>query len=126
MKKSVIFMLAAFTAVVFCGCASFTKVETDKMNDQKLAYSGKTIAHVEADNWGIYLFHIPLLTGSVDNLGDIQVLKDTVTVEGVAKVMTREAKALGGTQVINTVTTMTTNPFFFGIKEVKMSANVIK
>ena len=126
MKKSVIFMLAAFAAVVFTGCASFTKVDTDKMNDQKLAYSGKTIAHVEASNWGIYLFHIPLLSGSNDTLGDIKVLKDTVTVKGVAQVMTRESKAIGGSKVLNMVTTTTTNPFFFGIKEVKMSANVIK
>ena len=118
-------MLAAFAAVVFTGCASFTKVSTDDMNDQKLAYSGKTIAHVEASNWGIYLFHIPLLTGSVDTLGDIKVLQDTVTVEGVAQVMTRESKAIGGTKVLNMVTTTTTDPFFFGIKEVKMSGNVI-
>ena len=126
MKKSIVFMLAAFAAVVFTGCASFTKVDTDKMNDQQLAYSGKTIAHVEASNWGIYLFHIPLLTGSNDTLGDIKVLQDTVTVKGVAQVMTRESKAIGGKKVLNMVTTTTTDPFFFGIKEVKMSANVIK
>ena len=126
MKKSVIFMLAAFAAVAFTGCASFTKVDTDKMNDQKLSYSGQTIAHVEASNWGIYLFHIPLLTGSTDTLGDIKVLQDTVTVKNVAQVMTRESKAIGGTQVLNMVTTTTTDPFFFGIKEVKMSGNVIK
>ncbi len=121
-----LFMSAVLTAVVFCGCASFTTVKGDALCKQDLSYSGKTIAHAEAGAWGIYLFHIPLLTASTENPGNIVVLKDTVTVANVASLMTREAKKLGAKEVLNTVTTTNTNPFMFGIKEVKMSANLVK
>jgi hypothetical protein len=126
MKKIMLFMSAVLTAVVFCGCASFTAVNGDALSKQDISYSGKTIAHVEAGNWGIYLFHIPLLSGSTDTIGNIVVLQDTVTVANVAQLMTREAKKLGGKEALNTVTTITTDPFLFGIKEVKMSSNIVK
>lgn len=126
MKKIVLFMSVALTAIIFSGCASFTVVQGKPLNGQALAPSGKTIAHVEASNWGIYLFHIPLLSGSTENLGDIKVLTDTVTVANMTKLITAESKKLGGKTVLDLVTTSTTDPFFFGIKQIDMSANVIK
>ncbi len=121
-----LFMAVALTAIVFSGCASFTVVQGKPLNGQDLAPSGKTIAHVEASNWGIYLFHIALLSGDTEDLGDIKVLNDSVTVAKMTKMLTAEAKKLGGNTVIDLTTVTTTDPFFFGIKQISMSANVIK
>ena len=67
-----------------------------------------------------------MITAKGKGMGDIKVLNDSVTVAKMTKMLTAEAKKLGGKTVIDLTTVTTTDPFFFGIKQISMSANVIK
>ena len=124
MKKIMLLACAILTAAVFAGCCS---VETTKtLNNQKLTTSGTTIAHMNVENSGIYLFSIPLLSGSVEHLGDITVLKDTVNAHSVIPVVASEAKKLGGNSVRD-LTSQFSNPgFILYFPSFKASANVVK
>ena len=126
MKKTLLFVMMLVAAVVFTGCASVNVAGVDKLNNQQLATSGKTASHIHANNWGLYFFMIPLITGDTTRPGQIVLLQDTVTVPQVCKMMAAEAKKQGGKYVLNVVSAPATNPWFFGIKEVNVSANVIK
>lgn len=126
MHKTLLLMLAVASAIVFTGCASVSVTTPDKLNGEPLSYRGDTVAHLHAENWGIYLFMIPLLTGSTENPGEIAVLKDTVNVDCMMNVITAKAKAIGAKKTLNLVSQTTTIPFFFGMKSVQISANAIK
>jgi len=126
MRKVLLFAAVAFVAAAFCGCASVTKVDAKDLNGQDISYSGKPVAHVVADNWGLYVFSIPLITGDTANPGKTVFLQDTVTVAKVTNMMTAESKKMGASKVYNIVSSTATNPFFFGFKEVQISANLVK
>lgn len=126
MKKALLFVMMAVAAVVFTGCASVNVACEKKLNKQQLSYSGKATSHIQAENWGIYFFMFPLLTGDVEKPGSIAILKDTVTVPNVCKLMAAEAKKQGAKYTLNVVSAPATNPWFFGIKEVHVSANLVK
>ena len=126
MKKALLFVMMAVAAVVFTGCASVNVAGTDKLNGEQLSYTGKAQAHIQAENWGIYLFMIPLITGDTANPGKTVFLQDTVTVPQVCKLMAAEAKKQGAKYTLNVVSAPATNPWFFGIKEVHVSANLVK
>ena len=101
MKKIMLFASALAAGLLLSACASVEIVKDKNLSGQKIANSGTTLAHVDAQNWGIYLFTIPLLTGSTANPGSIDVLKDTVTVGSLMPVLTAETKKLGATKVLN-------------------------
>ena len=126
MHKTLLLMLAVASAIVFTGCASVSVTTPDRLNGENLSYRGNTVAHLHAENWGLYLFMIPLLSGSTDSPGQIAVLKDTVNVDSTMKILTAKAKDIGAKQTLNIVSNTTTIPFFFGIKSVQISANAIK
>lgn len=126
MRKLMLLVATVATAAVFCGCASVTVTPAEELNGEKISRSGAPIAHLQADNWGIYLFMIPLLTGDTENPGKIAVFQDTVTVKDTVKMLTAKSKELKAKGTYTMVTRHSTNPWFFGIKEIQISANAAK
>ena len=126
MKKALLFVMMAVAAVVFTGCASVNVARANKLNGEQISYSGKAQAHIQAENWGLYLFMIPLITGDASQPGKTVLLQDTVTGPEVCKLVAAEAKKQGAKYILNVVSAPATNPWFFGIKEVHVSANLVK
>ena len=131
MKKCLLVALTA-AAVMFAGCASMEVTQDPNLNGQKLAAAGTTVAHITADNWGLYFLWIPLITGGTDNPGTIVFSQDTVNSNSVISMVTKKSKELGGTasqdlwSVKNSMMLPFPIPFLFYLKSVNVSANVIK
>lgn len=126
MRKIMFAVAAVVTAAVFTGCASVDVVPAAKLNKESISYSGKTIAHLSASTWGIYFFHIPILTPAADGSGNIALLQDTVTTDACIKMLTAKSKSLKATQTLNIISRTMTPAFFFSIKEVSASANAVR
>ena len=126
MKKIMLFASALAAGLLLSACASVEIVKDKNLSGQKIANSGTTLAHVDAQNWGIYLFTIPLLTGSTANPGSIDVLKDTVTVGSLMPVLTAETKKLGATKVLNLASQYKVGGFIFYSRSINISANAVK
>ncbi len=100
-RKLVIASLVAVTAVIITGCSS---VETGTyINNQRLTpgQDERSIGHVYADIWGIYLFSLPLFTGSSTNPGSCAIFKDTVTVDKCTTMITKKSAQMGGSKLLD-------------------------
>ena len=126
MKKIMLFASALAAGQLLSACASVEIVKDKNLSGQKIANSGTTLAHVDAQNWGIYLFTIPLLTGSTANPGSIDVLKDTVTVGSLMPVLTAETKKLGATKVLNLASQFKVGGFIFYTRQINISGNAVQ
>lgn len=126
MKKIMLFASALAAGLLLSACASVEIVKDKNLSGQKIANSGTTLAHVDAQNWGIYLFTIPLLTGSTANPGSIDVLKDTVTVGSLMPVLTAETKKLGATKVLNLASQYKVGGFIFYPRQINISGNAVR
>ncbi len=126
MKKIMLFASVLAAGLLLSACASVEVVKDKNLSGQKIANSGTTLAHVDAQNWGIYLFTIPLLTGSTANPGSIDVLKDTVTVDSLMPVLTSETKKLGATKVLNLASQYQVGGFIFYTRQINISGNAVK
>ena len=126
MKKMILSLSLAAAAIVFAGCVSVETVKGADLNKQSISNSGTTVAHVNVQNWGIYLFTIPLLSGDTNSVGSIAVLKDTVNPEAVVPVVTAEAKKLGGKKVYDLASQYSEFGFIFVNRSINVSGNVVK
>lgn len=132
MKKWITGILAAGISIaLLSGCAS---VQTAKiLNGQKIDVSDSPVAHIHAKNSGYYLLWIPLIAGQTEagSVGRIGLGKNTVTVECMVDVVTRESKSLGGTKTVDLASHVSSMPmipipFVFSIKSVEVSGNAVK
>ena len=132
MKKIMLLLSIAAVGLFMSACASVEVVKDPNLNGQAIANSGRTIAHLDAQNWGIYLFTIPLLTGSSIEPGSIKWNEDSVNVTAVTKMVTKKSAEMGGTRTIDLVSmTGSTNipipiPFLFYWKTATVSGNSVK
>ena len=126
MKKIMLFASALAAGLLLSACASVEIVKDKNLSGQKIANSGTTLAHVDAQNWGIYLFTIPLLTGSTANPGSIDVLKDTVTVGSLMPVLTADTKKLGATKFLNLASQYKVGGFIFYTRQINISGNAVR
>lgn len=131
MKLICTLLAAVAAATLFTGCANIQTAQKDDLSGMKLTTTDKAdVAHVHADNWGLYLLWIPLLTGSTDSVGDMSWNKDTVKVSPMTKLLTAKAKELGATSIVDLRTNtsgMALPPFFiFSIQDIDVSANAVK
>ncbi len=139
MRKVVgILSLILLVIVGLAGCASIEKAKN--FNGLYLTESGKTnVAHYNAQNWGIYLLSIPLITGDTEkefSLSEKGVtlssafFKDTVNLDCVAAMLTKAAKDDGATMVTDMVSTRRTiwiAPLLvFFIRSNEISANGVR
>ena len=116
----------AAVGLFMSACASVEVVKDPNLNGQAIANSGRTIAHLDARNWGIYLFTIPLLTGSTENPGSIDVLKDTVNVPSLMPVLTAKSKALGASKTLNLASQYSESGLIFYTRSINISGNAVK
>ena len=95
MKKVFAAAMAVTLSVLFTACSSVTT--GTNLHDMKLSESNdlQTIAHLNGDVWGIYLFGIlPLFTGSTATPGSCAVFKDTVRLDNAVSMLSKKAAAL--------------------------------
>ncbi|HCG24334.1 MAG: hypothetical protein V8T87_14145 [Victivallales bacterium] len=126
MKKIMLLLSIAAVGLFMSACASVEVVKDPNLNGQAIANSGRTIAHLDAQNWGIYLFTIPLLTGSTENPGSIDVLKDTVNVPSLMPVLTAKSKALGASKTLNLASQYSESGLIFYTRSINISGNAVK
>lgn len=126
MRKIMFAVAAVITAAVFTGCASVEVVPAAGLNNRDIAYSGKTIAHLNASTWGIYFFHLPLVTPSMEKADSFVFFKDTVTTDACVRLLTAKSKELKASKTLNIISKTQTPAFFFSVKEVTASANAVK
>lgn len=129
MKKIAFLAVCAVAIVVVTGCASMQTATT--FNDQNIASTEKNVAHINGDNWGVYLLWIPILTGDTAKPGSIAVMKDTVNVPSVVDMVTKKSKEHGGTKVLDLVSSKSSIPVFWfivpivSLKFVEVSGNSV-
>lgn len=126
MKKIMFLLSVAAFGLLFAGCASVEVVPNKNLNGEKISLAGAPIAHLNAQNWGLYLFSIPLLTGAADAPGDVAVFKDTVNVESMIPVITAKSKELNATQTLDLASQYSVCGLIFYARSVNISANAVK
>ncbi|WP_294504516.1 hypothetical protein [uncultured Victivallis sp.] len=126
MKKIALFLSVAAVALLFAGCASVEAVQNPNLNGQRVSLSGTPVAHLNAQNWGIYLFTIPLLTGSTTSPGNIAVLEDTVNVESMIPMVTAKSNELKASRTLDLASQYSVGGFIFYTRSINVSANAVK
>ena len=126
MKKMILSLSLVAIAVLFAGCVSVETVKGADLNKQALANAGITVAHLNVQNWGIYLFTIPLISGSTEEVGKMAFFKDTVNPASVTPVIAAESRKLGGTQLLDLASQYKEFGFIFVSRSINLSGNVIR
>lgn len=128
MKKVFAAAMAVTLSVLFTACSSVTT--GTNLHDMKLSESNdlQTIAHLNGDVWGIYLFGIlPLFTGSTATPGSCAVFKDTVRLDNAVSMLAKKAAALDASRVTD-LSSATSSAWLFliSMKSVQVSGNALK
>jgi hypothetical protein len=95
------FVWAGLSALLlFQGCAVLEVVPAQQLHEQRLTTDAAPIAHIYADNWGVYLFkYIPLISGNLNKARIPQspvLFTDNVRIELLVDKVTQEAQRRGG------------------------------
>ncbi|MDD5727246.1 MAG: hypothetical protein PHV59_01660 [Victivallales bacterium] len=89
-------------ALVVTGCS--TTMETSKnFNGLSVtANHSRPVAHINARVSGVFLFDaFPLFCGSVNNIDKVAAFVNTVSLDNALGLVTREARGLGATKLVN-------------------------
>lgn len=130
MKKLACFAACVISAVALTACSSFEIASNT--NDVKFtATDAETLAHVNADIWGVYVFGLPVISGSSIQPGKCVVFSDTVDTANAISFLTYNArKRLNATTITDVQTERTTGwlvpTVFFFYRDVQVSGNVLK
>ena len=123
-KKFTVLCLMA-SLLVLVGCASVQTAQ--KLNDQKLTTgSEQSITNINVNNWGFFIFYLPIASGDLENIGSVKWFRDTLSSESVIEVATKKAKDMGATKSVDMVSMVTPVYFIFGVKQVQVSLNAVK
>jgi len=83
------------------GCMTLTVVPAERLAGQQLTPAAAPVAHIYADNWGIYLFkYLPLVTGSLARPGVPRfpaLFSDQVQIDLLVEKVSEESQKQGGT-----------------------------
>ena len=130
MKKVLAVFAAIAAAAVMSACSSVAVANT--FNNVKIteAPNAACLEHLNAEIWGVYLFNIPLLSGSSKQPGRCAVFTDTVQVDNVVTMLTRKAADDQATSVADLTSERTDAwiPVFLVIwyRSVQASGNAIR
>lgn len=129
MFKKIMFSAAAIAvAVTFSACSSFNHGAL--LNDQKLTDvdTVQSIAHVNGSIWGIYLFDLPLFSGSSIQPGRCAIFKDTVTINDAVSMVTEQSRVkLDSKRVLDMTSRRSYFPFLIIFYEsVEVSGNAVR
>ena len=130
MKKVLAVLAAAAVTAVMTACSSIEVATT--FNNQKITEAPNAVCmeHLNADIWGIYLFNLPLFSGSSKQPGRCAVFTDTVRVDNAVAMLTKKAASEDATTVTDLSSERTSCwiPIFLVIwyKDVQASGNAIR
>ena len=101
MKKILAALVTVSAAVVMSACSSLEVATT--FNNQKITpvQNAVCVEHLNADIWGIYLFNLPLFSGSSKQPGRCAVFTDTVQVDNAVSMLTRKATDDGANTIVD-------------------------
>ncbi len=90
-RKMMVAAVVLASAVMFSACSSIEIGST--LNNVKLTSTEAptSVAHMNASVWGIYLFNLPLFSGSTAQPGRCAVFSDTVRMDKVVSMLTKKA-----------------------------------
>ncbi len=130
MKKMLAVLATAAVAAVMTACSSIEVATT--FNNVKITDSPNAacVAHLNADIWGIYLFNLPLFTGSSKQPGRCAIFTDTVRVDNAVSMLTKKAASDDATTITDLSSERTTCwlPIFLVLwyNDVQVSGNAIR
>ena len=130
MKKLACLAVCVLSAIGISACSSF-EMATNTNGVKFTADEAETLAHVNADIWGVYVFGLPVISGSSVEPGKCVVFSDTVDTSNAISFLTRNArKKLNATTITDVQTERTTGwlvpTVFFFYRDVQVSGNVLK
>ena len=130
MKKMLAVLATAAVAAVMTACSSIEVATT--FNNVKItdAPNAACVAHMNADIWGIYLFNLPLFSGSSKQPGRCAIFTDTVRVDNAVAMLTKKAASEDATTITDLSSERTTCwlPIFLVLwyNDVQVSGNAIR
>ena len=126
MKTLFVIVFAVATAFLFNGCSTVSITELEQLNGQPIALQGQSVAHINAENWGIYLLWFPLITGGVEEAETTAWFSNTVNVPNVVNLATKTARKIGGRKTLDMTSHHNSYGFILYVKSCQVSANVVR
>lgn len=122
-------ILLCLTLSMLASCATVQVITKEQLQGQRFSSDTTPIAHLYADNWGIYLFKfIPLITGNLEKPGRPLLFSDTVRVDLLVSSVAQESRRLGGDTLMDLRTRDRSQwipwSLVFWLNEFEVSANV--
>ena len=130
MKKMLAILAVSAVAAMMTACSSIESATT--LNNVKITEvpNAACVAHLNGDIWGIYLFNLPLFSGSSKQPGRCAVFTDTVRVDNAVSMLTKKAASEDATTVTDLTSERTSCwiPIFLVLwyKDVQVSGNAIR
>ena len=130
MKKILAVLAAVAVTAAMTACSSIEFATT--FTNQKIteAPNAVCVEHLNAEIWGIYLFNLPLFSGSSKQPGRCAIFTDTVRVDNAVSVLTKKATDDGANTIVDLASERTSCwlPFFLVLwyNEVQVSGNAIR
>jgi len=130
MKKLACLAACVISAIGLSACSSF-EMATNTNNVNFTAGEGETLGHVNADIWGVYVFGLPVISGSSVEPGKCVVFSDTVDTSNAISFLTHNVKKkLNASTVVDVTSERTTGwlvpTVFFFYRDIQVSGNVLK
>ena len=130
MKKLACIAACVISAVALTACSSF-EIASNTNEVKFTTTDAETLAHVNADIWGVYVFGLPVISGSSVEPGKCVVFSDTVDTSNAISFLTRNARMrLNATTITDVQTERTTGwlvpTLFFFYRDIQVSGNVVK
>ena len=98
--KQIVIITAAALALAFAGCT--TVESTQKFNAMGLGTPNeKAVCHTYVEIPGVFLFGLPIVTGSPAGDGEWTMFQWSLNSENAVYLLTKEAKSKGAARVIN-------------------------
>ena len=130
MKKLACIAACVISVVALTACSSF-EIASNTNEVKFTTTDAETLAHVNADIWGVYVFGLPVISGSSVEPGKCVVFSDTVDTGNAVSFLTRNArKKLNATVITDIQSERTTGwlvpTLFFFYRDIQVSGNVLK
>ena len=130
MKKLACLAACVISAVALTACSSF-EIGSNTNEVKFTTTEAETLAHVNADIWGVYVFGLPVISGSSVEPGKCVVFSDTVDTSNAVSFLTRNAqKKLNANTIVDVTSERTTGwlvpTLFFFYRDIQVSGNVLK
>ena len=129
MKKLACLAACVISAVALSACSSF-EIGSNTNEVKFTTGEAETLGHVNADIWGVYVFGLPVISGSSVEPGKCVVFSDTVDTSNAISFLTRNTRrklnASGITDVQSERTTGWLVPtLFFFYRDIQVSGNAV-